>query len=83
MDFVKINEIVAVGSVIFFVIAPLLGYLINKYILDRYFNNEFKEYLILAPVFIKKKSPFHLVWRFFLFSNALEKFNFFLLISNS
>ncbi len=45
MDFVKINEIVAVGSVIFFVIAPLLGYLINKYILDRYFNNEFKEYL--------------------------------------
>ena len=45
MDFVKINEIVAVGSVIFFVIAPLLGYLINKYILDRYFNNDFKEYL--------------------------------------
>lgn len=45
MDFVKINEIVAAGSVIFFVIAPLLGYLINKYILDRYFNNEFKEYL--------------------------------------
>lgn len=45
MDFVKINEIVAVGSVIFFVIAPLLGYLINKYILDTYFNNEFKEYL--------------------------------------
>lgn len=45
MDFVKINEIVAIGSVIFFVIAPLLGYLINKYILDRYFNNEFKEYL--------------------------------------
>lgn len=54
MDFVKINEIVAVGSVIFFVIAPLLGYLINKYILDTYFNNEFKEYLKTLKADIQK-----------------------------
>ena len=45
MDFEEINKIVAIGLIVFLFVAPVLAYLLNKYVLDRYFNKDFKEYI--------------------------------------